>query len=91
MHELQQRCLQLMAHPKVQAHCWQPQLFWSQQAEQWIPRVDLRELEVLLATIAGEVPQYADELDRSRPGRSGFIARNALRGEMPYLTPAHDL
>jgi hypothetical protein len=92
MKALQQRCAELYFHRRVQRCMWSPRLFW--QLEQDVartrdltrPRVDLLELEVLLAAAAGVPSECADELNTRSPGRADFIRRSVGKGERPLLS-----
>ncbi len=89
---LHQRCAELYFHPRVQRCMWSPHLFWK--LEQDVvrpqdlthPKVDLAELEVLLAATAGVSSECADELNARSPGRADFIRRSAGKGERPLLS-----
>jgi hypothetical protein len=76
--ELNRRCVELFQHPDVQLRCWHPRMFWEtnmkdnpRPEELTRPKVDLRELEVLLAESAHVPSECADELNRRiRGGRT---------------------
>ncbi len=76
-------------HPAVQARRWAPNLFWRPRDGNAFGelRVDARELEVLFATIVGEPSECLRPLDEAYNGRGSFIAINARRHELPWLTP----
>ncbi|OOG22010.1 hypothetical protein B1C78_15605 [Thioalkalivibrio denitrificans] len=94
--ELNRRCVELFQHPDVQLRCWHPRMFWetgmkdNPTPEDLIrPKVDLRELEVLLSESAHVPSECVDELNREAPGRADLIRHMARRGEMPYLQRPH--
>lgn len=90
---LNQRCVELMRHPRVVAQMWHAPMFWHVDkdnpgpADLTRPRVDLCELEVMLATAAGLPSECAALLEQRQPGRAQFIARSVRRGERPWLAP----
>lgn len=53
------------------------------------PKVDLRELEVLLAEATHQDSQCAAELEQEEPGRATLIRHMVERGEMPLLHRPH--
>jgi len=92
---LNQRCVDLMQHPRVRMQMWNPRMFWkctrklNLTAEELTdPKVDLCELEVMLSAAALEQSQCADELNSRNPGRADFIARSVRTGQRPLLSPA---
>lgn len=90
---LNQRCVQLIRHPSVKKRMWNPRMFWETGARQLTPRdallnnpkVDLNELEFMLATAANQPSQCADKLPAER---AGFIRRQVRGGSRPLLTRA---
>jgi hypothetical protein len=94
--ELNQRCIALMQHPNVKNMMWNPRLFWHIGNQLVVkydpeflskPKVDLRELEVLLSEVAGEPSQCLAVLNEQNQ-RGDFIVRALRSGYRPYLTPA---
>ena len=90
---LNARCRELMQHPDVKRRMWHPPMFWDAGTEDnpnredlSTPRVDLCELEVVLATAALQPSQCAEALEQRAPGRAEFIRRSVLRGELPLLS-----
>lgn len=90
--ELNRRCVELFHHPDVRLRCWHPRMFWETGMkdnptpdELICPKVDLRELEVLLAESAHVPSECADELEHEVPGRADRIRHMVRRGEMPFL------
>lgn len=90
--ELNNRCVDLFFHPRVQQKLWHPRMFWDvgsqlspKRSELTKPKVDLVELEVLLAAAAYEPSQCADELNTREPGRADFIRRAVQSGQRPML------
>jgi hypothetical protein len=93
--ELNQRCVDLLKKPGVQHQLWHPRMFWEVGAldnpaasDLTDPKVDLSELEVMLATAANEPSLCRDEVNERRPGRADFIQRQIRRGERPLLEHA---
>ena len=89
--QLLQRVQALFEDPRIQGCNWQPRLFWypaDDGSAYGPPRVDPRELEVFLSTVAGEASQYLDALEADHPGRGRFLAANARRHELPLFTRA---
>lgn len=89
--QLLQRVQALFEDPRIRGCNWQPRLFWYPAADgsaYGAPRVDPRELEIFLATVAGEPSQYLDALEAEQPGRGRFLAANARRHELPLFTRA---
>lgn len=96
--ELNLRCIQLMQQPQVKNMMWNARMFWD-IGEQMVvkydpeflakPKVDLRELEVLLSEAAGEASQCLAALNAEKNQRSDFIVRALRSGYRPYLTPAN--
>lgn len=89
---LNQRCVDLFRNPDVRNRMWHPRMFWNVRgqdaptpAELCQPKVDLLELEVMLAEAAHQPSECADELERREPGRPAFIRRVIARGDMPLL------
>lgn len=82
-----------MQHPRVKLQMWHPRMFWYVKRDNPNPRelkrpkVDLQELEVMLAAAALEPSQAAAELDARRPGRAEFILRAVRSGQRPLLAP----
>ncbi|NIR60521.1 MAG: hypothetical protein GWO02_13905 [Gammaproteobacteria bacterium] len=94
---LNRRCVELMQHPRVKLQLWAPRMFWVVDGKDdpvpedlTRPKVDLRELEVMLSAAAHEPSQAAEELESEEPGRAGFIARHLRTGQRPLLRPAED-
>jgi len=94
--KLNRRCVDLFQNPDVQLHCWHPRMFWETRMKEnpapeelTTPKVDLRELEVLLAETAHVPSQCAEELNQEAPGRADLIRHMVHRGEMPYLQRPH--
>ena len=94
--ELNRRCVELFHHPDAQNHMWHPRMFWeTNQVENpkpedlQRPKVDLRELEVLLSEVTHQPSECADELEREEPGRVSLIRHMTDRGEMPFLHRPH--
>ncbi len=94
--KLNRRCVELFQHPDVQLHCWHPRMFWETRMKEnpapeelTEPKVDLRELEVLLAESAHVPSVCAEELNQEDPGRADLIRHMVHRGEMPYLHRPH--
>jgi hypothetical protein len=90
--ELNQRCVDLFFHPRVQTKLWHPRMFWDIGMQQspkptdlTTPKVDLMELEVLLAAAAYEASECADALNAREPGRADFIRRAVQSGQRPLL------
>lgn len=89
---LNRRCVELFYHPRVQLSLWSAGLFWIldqdvvQPDDLTRPKVDLEELEVMLAATARVPSECAESLDGRRPGRADFIRRAAHRGERPLLS-----
>lgn len=94
--ELNQRCIRLLNQPGVQHHLWHPRMFWEVGAldnpaasNLTQPKVDLAELEVMLAAAANESSLCRDDVNERRPGRADFIQRQIRRGERPLLQHAN--
>lgn len=94
--ELNRRCVDLFHHPDAQLHCWHPRMFWEthmvenpKPEDLQQPKVDLRELEVLLAEVTHQDSQCATELEQEDPGRTTLIRHMVERGEMPLLHRPH--
>jgi len=94
--ELNRRCVELFYHPDTQLHCWHPRMFWEtnmvenpKPEDLQRPKVDLHDLEVLLAEAAHQESQCAEELERKEPGRPALIRHMMERGEMPFLHRPH--
>ncbi len=94
--ELNRRCVELFHNPDAKLHCWHPRMFWKtnmlenpKPEDLQEPKVDLRELEVMLSEAAHEPSQCADELEREDPGRVTLIRHMMERGEMPLLHRPH--
>ncbi len=96
--QLNQRCIDLMQHPDVKKMMWNARMFWhigNQLAVKYDPeflakpKVDLRELEVLLSEAAGEASQCLETLNNEKNQRGDFIVRALRSGYRPYLTPAN--
>lgn len=94
--ELNRRCVELFQHPDAQLHCWHPRMFWEthmvenpKPEDLQQPKVDLRELEVLLAETTHQDSQCAAELEQEDPGRATLIRHMVDRGEMPLLHRPH--
>ena len=90
---LNQRCVRLMQHPRVKLQMWYPGMFWDIDDSQdpspsqlTRPKVDLRELEVMLSAAAYEPSVCAQELNAEQPGRADFIIRAVHHGERPLLS-----
>mgnify|MGYP006272362123 FL=1 len=90
--ELNDRCIKLLRSQGVQNQMWHPRMFWEVGAldnptsqDLTRPKVDLSELEVMLATAANEPSLCRDEVNARRPGRAEFIERHIRRGERPLL------
>ena len=93
--ELNQRCIDLLKKPGVQHQLWHPRMFWDVGAldnpapsDLTNPKVDLSELEVMLATAANETAECREDVNQRRPGRADFIQRQIRRGERPLLQHA---
>lgn len=93
---LNQRCVELFHSPDVRLHCWHPRMFWVvEPLENPRPedlaqaKVDLEELEVLLAEAAHVPSLCAEDLQRRDPGRVDLIRHMLHRGEMPLLHRPH--
>ena len=93
--ELNARCVKLLKSPGVQNHLWHPRMFWEVGAldnpapsDLTRPKVDLSELEVMLATAANEESLCRDDVNAHQPGRADFIQRQIRRGERPILQHA---
>lgn len=89
---LNQRCIELFSHPRVQQQMWSARMFWdightlTTTAADWTkPKVDLCELEVMLSAAAYETSQCADELNARENGRADFIRRAVKSGQRPML------
>ncbi|MEJ2060055.1 MAG: hypothetical protein P8Y64_06140 [Gammaproteobacteria bacterium] len=89
---LNARCVELFQHPRVQQMMWSPRMFWdigrtltSKPTDWTSPKVDLCELEVLLAAAAYVDSQCATELNGREPGRADFIRRAVQSGQRPML------
>ncbi|MDX5333604.1 MAG: hypothetical protein LPK58_06120 [Gammaproteobacteria bacterium] len=94
--ELNQRCVELMQNPDVMNHMWHPRMFWETRMkdnptpdELVDPKVDLLELEVMLAEVAHVPSACAAELERREPGRADLIRHMIRRGDMPFLHRPH--
>lgn len=94
--ELNERCVQLFQNPDVMRHFWHPRMFWEthmkdnpQPDELVEPKVDLMELEVMLAEVAHVDSACADELESREPGRAELIQLMIRRGDMPLLHRPH--
>lgn len=94
--DLNRRCVELFHHPDAKLHCWHPRMFWEthmlenpKPEDLQEPKVDLRELEVMLAEAAHEPSQCAEELEQEEPGRATLIRHMMERGEMPLLHRPH--
>lgn len=90
---LNQRCVQLMQHPRVKLQMWCSRMFWDagdsedpSPSQLTKPKVDLRELEVMLSSAAYEPSLCANELNAEKPGRADFIIRVVHHGERPLLS-----
>ncbi len=93
--ELNNRCVSLFQSPRVQTKLWNPRMFWNVgrilnvKPEQLTePKVDLCELEVMLAAAAYEPSQCADNLNAREAGRADFIRRAVQSGQRPLLQRA---
>ncbi|MGM0552372.1 MAG: hypothetical protein ACQETK_00965 [Pseudomonadota bacterium] len=93
--ELNNRCVALFQSPRVQTKLWNPRMFWNVgrilnvKPEQLTePKVDLCELEVMLAAAAYEPSQCADNLNEREDGRADFIRRAVQSGQRPFLRRA---
>ncbi len=95
-HALNTRCVELFQNPNVKLRMWNARMFWqvgdqlnvpSEKLTQ--PKVDLCELEVMLAAAALTDSHCAPELDKKEPGRVAFIQRQVREGMRPLLKPAH--
>ena len=91
---LNQRSVELIQHPEVRRRMWHAPMFWQVgnkdnpgPEELTLAKVDLTELEVLLAAAALLPSQCAAELNERTPGRADFIIRQVHRGERPLLSP----
>jgi len=89
---LNRRCVELAQHPDVKLRMWHPPMFWDVGAlddpspeDLTRPKVDLLELEVVLAAAAWVPSECADELNTREPGRADFLTRQVRRGELPLL------
>lgn len=94
--ELNRRCVELFFNPDVQLHCWHPRMFWEVEPlenpmadDLTDPKVDLRELEVILAEAAHQPSVAATELEAENPGRAELIRHMLHRGDMPFLNRPH--
>jgi hypothetical protein len=94
---LNTRCVALFNHPRVKNQMWNPRMFWDIGKHQVVsltpevlhsPKVDLYELEVLLAAAAGEASQCAEALNQREAGRADFIQRAVRGGNRPFLRRA---
>ncbi|MFP4131573.1 hypothetical protein [Thiohalospira sp.] len=93
--ELNERCIKLLKSPGVQNQLWHPRMFWEVGAldnptasDLTRPKVDLSELEVMLATAANEESLCREDVNAQHPGRAEFIERHIRRGERPLLQQA---
>ena len=91
--ELNTRCVELFNSPRVKNMMWNPRMFWNfgrklnpTEADLTTPRVDLCELEVMLAAAAWTDSQCAADLNSRNPGRADFIRRAVQSGQRPILT-----
>lgn len=95
MTALEEKLIRLYQHPAVQAHNWEPRLFWT-AIDARHPfgtlKVDPRELEVLFCTLAQEASECLAALNAESQARGDymlrgdFLAANARRHELPLLT-----
>ncbi len=90
--DLNRRCADLLCHhPDVKLRMWHPRMFWQTGSdtprvdEIMVPRVDLCELEVMLATAAMVDSQCLQELKARDPDRADYIVHPVRRGERPLL------
>jgi|GEM_PF-668063 len=95
---INKRCVELMQHPDVQNHLLHPRMFWEVgnlddpgPEDLTQPKVDLRELEVMLSEYAHQPSQCLEELNAERPGRGDTIRHMVHRGDMPLLMRADDV
>ena len=88
MTDLENKLIDWYQTEAIRAKCWAPRLFWR-PATDGTPfgaiKVDPCELEVIFATLLGEVSECRERLDRERNGRGTFLAANARRHELPLL------
>lgn len=94
--ELNQRCVELFQNPDVMRHMWHPRMFWETHMKDnptpddlVDPKVDLMELEVMLAEVAHVPSECASDLESREPGRSELIQHMIRRGDMPLLHRHH--
>ncbi|MES2366101.1 MAG: hypothetical protein V4563_09430 [Pseudomonadota bacterium] len=95
MNPLEEKLIRWYQEPAVQAHNWEPRLFWK-EIDPCHPfgtlKVEPRELEVLFATLIGESSECMAELNAESQVRGDymlrgdFLAANARRHELPLLT-----
>ena len=95
MSALEQKLITWFQHPAVQAHNWDPRLFW-QAVDARHPfgrlKIDPRELEVLFAALIDIPSDCFAELNAESQARGDtmlrgeFLVANARRHELPLLT-----
>jgi len=90
--DLNRRCVELLYyHPDVKLRMWHARMFWQtendapQPAQLNQPKVDLCELEVMLATAAMIESQCLQELTTRDPQRADYIVHSVRRGDRPLL------
>jgi hypothetical protein len=95
MPTLEEKLIRLYQQPEIQAHSWEPGLFWKAiDARQPFGalKVDPRELEVLFASLLGQPSECLAALNAESSARGDymprgdFLAANARRHELPLLT-----
>ncbi|MCE5360806.1 hypothetical protein [Candidatus Igneacidithiobacillus taiwanensis] len=93
---LNARCVELFQNPNVRLRMWNARMFWKVGDQFNVPsdkltdpKVDLCELEVMLASAALTESQCAAELEKKEPGRAAFIQRQVREGMRPLLRANH--
>jgi hypothetical protein len=93
MNALEQKLVEWFERDLIRSRGWAARLFWypaEDGSPYGAPKVDPRELEVLLATLLGEPSEFKDLLNSEQAGRGSFLAANARRHELPLLTRRAD-
>lgn len=90
--ELNRRCVELFHAPGARRRLWHPRMFWHthlvenpKPEDLQDPKVDLAELEFLLARVNDQASLCADEIEAREPGRTALLQHMIDRGEMPLL------
>jgi len=86
------RCVRLLRSPALQTRMWHPRMFWDigklenpDDANLVKPKVDVDQLEVMLAAAAQEPSECLEAVEERRPGKGRQIQRMVRQGQMPLL------